>query len=107
MAEVSTRGGGISSMSIFLVVPLEDDEEKYRLALENVGGDVFKLQKGGFLVRFDGTTKELSEKAGIAHADPANDGPPRTGSALITLVGNYWGYGNADMWEWLATRWGR
>lgn len=94
-------------MAIFLVVPFEDSAEKYRLALESAGAEVFQLQKGGFLVRYDGTTKELAEKAGIAHSDPQNDGPSRTGAALVTLVGSYWGFGNADLWEWLATRWGK
>lgn len=89
-------------MSIYLVVPFDSDLAKYKAALSLVG-DVFPLDQGkGFLVKYPGTTKELCENAGLV----ATDGPrPRTGAALVTLVANYWGFGNTDMWEWLASRW--
>ncbi len=57
------------------------------------------------LVNFDGTTKELATKAKITPTQA--DGPDEEpiGSALITLVSNYWGRGPSEMWEWLTSRW--
>lgn len=92
-------------MSIFLVTPLADNAEKIRSILTSAIGehDFFCLQnEAGFLVRFNGTTVELSNKIGVT--GQAAGQPSETGSTLVTSLTTYYGRGPADMWEWLKTR---
>ena len=94
-------------MAIYLVVPLGDDLSKLQEALTRAAGSpssVYKLRNNrGFLVQYPGTTTELSDAAGVASGSTKGT----TGEALITLIGSYWGVGPNDMWEWLASRWGK
>lgn len=49
-----------------------------------------------------GTSVEVSNALGLTSADP--DFKPTIGSAMVTLVGSYYGRGATTMWEWLKTR---
>ncbi|MCM0018406.1 MAG: hypothetical protein NBV67_00265 [Tagaea sp.] len=51
-----------------------------------------------WLVRFDGTAKELSDKLGVT------DGA--TSNAVIVRVEDYFGRAPRDIWEWIAVKQG-
>lgn len=63
----------------------------------------YLLQGGrGWLIRFDGTTVELSNHLQIT-GQPRGESSP-VGSSLVVPVSGYYGRGPTDMWEWLKNR---
>ncbi len=63
--------------------------------------DRYKLQNdAGWLIRFSGTTVELSNALEITGPAPATP----IGSTVVVLMSGYYGRGPTDMWEWLKTR---
>lgn len=92
-------------MTIFLISPLDDNSENIKSVLSTEKLDFFQMEKGGFFVNFHGTAKELSEKIGITKYDPVSEKTTAAvGRAIVMHAANWWGYGPADMWEWLKTR---
>jgi hypothetical protein len=92
-------------MPIYIVVPLVPSMEKLSALIEeHVGAnDRFKLQANrGWLVKFPGTTTELSNVIGVT-GHPAGS-KSASGSTIIVPVPGYYGVGPSDMWEWLKTR---
>lgn len=92
-------------MPIYLVVPLVVESTRLNSAVEaNVGAsDRYKLQADrGWFVRYEGTTRELSDKIGLTGQAKGEQSP--VGSGLIVPVSNYYGRGSTEMWEWLKTR---
>lgn len=89
-------------MAIFLVTPLADNYTAIKETLEQQSLDFLELQSAmGFLVYDTGTSFELSNKLGITNQET---GRGVLGSALVTLVGSYYGMGNTYMWEWIKSR---
>ncbi|TAL87486.1 MAG: hypothetical protein EPN46_03895 [Candidimonas sp.] len=92
-------------MAIYLIIPLRQETVEIDTAITSIidEQDRFQLQgNSGWLVRFAGTTKEVSDKIGITGQ---KEGEAATlGSALVTPVTSYYGRGPADMWEWLKIR---
>ena len=89
-------------MAIFQVTPLADNYTAIKEALEAHQLDYLELQNTmGFLVSFHETSFELSNKLGITNTET---GRGELGSALVTLVGSYYGMGNTYMWEWIKSR---
>jgi hypothetical protein len=93
-------------MAIYMAVPLAptssalDDAVKQNIASES---DRYQLQsERGWLIKFDGTSVELSYHLGITGQEKGTKSP--VGSAIIVPVSSYFGRGPADMWEWLKTR---
>jgi hypothetical protein len=93
-------------MTIFVVIPLlEDPASLGETVEEHIGAsDRYRLQAdAGWLIKFDGTTTELSHKLEIT--DQPKDTVARVQSAIVLPIGgSYYGRGPADMWEWLKTR---
>jgi len=90
-------------MPIFLVTPFVDPQKLADTVEKNiVDHDRYLLKNGSWLIRFDGTSKEVSDKIGITNPDP--DVPPTVGSCLIVSISGYYGRGPTDMWEWIKTR---
>lgn len=92
-------------MPIFIVVPETPSPELLNTAVETKvsAQDKFSLPGGhGWLVKFDGTSTELSHKLGIS--TPDNKGGP-AGPALVALMSSYYGRGPVTTWEWIASRW--
>ena len=56
----------------------------------------------GWLVRYDGTTVDLSNFIEVTGQEKGVLSP--VGSTLITLVTSYYGRGPTDMWEWLSLK---
>lgn len=92
-------------MPVFQVTALADNKDAIQRAIESNFSpeDRYPLQgEAGWLVRHKGTTTEVSNHLGIT-GQPQGEKSP-IGSAMVTLVGNYYGRGPTDMWEWLKTR---
>lgn len=92
-------------MPIFQLTPLQGNHEALQSAVEAAfaPGDRYPLQRNmGWLVRFAGTTVEVSQEVGITGQLPGEKSP--VGSTMVTLIGGYYGRGPNDMWEWLKTR---
>ena len=94
-------------MAIYIAVPLSPETiSAFNAAVEqhiSSSADRYKLQADrGWLIKFDGTTVELSNHIGLT-GQPTGV-PPQLGSAIIVPVSGYYGRGPTDMWEWLKTR---
>ena len=93
-------------MPIYQVTPLAKNAPAIAGAVrEHIDeGDYYELaNSAGWLVKFKGTTVELSHKLGIT--SPALPPAPSTlGSTMVVAITSYYGRGPTDMWEWLKTR---
>ncbi len=93
-------------MAIYIAVPLTNDSTPLNEAVErNIAADAdrYKLQSDrGWLIKFAGTSAELSQHLGVTGQPPGTPSP--VGSAIIVPVSAYYGRGPTDMWEWLKTR---
>lgn len=92
-------------MPVFLVTPLSSNADQIGAAIKGVFApeNCYELQaRAGWLVSHPGTSLEVSNAVGIT--SPDNSGKPALGSAMVTLVGSYYGRGSTTMWEWLKTR---
>jgi len=90
---------------LYSVIALAGDKAALGKAITGTltEGDYFALAGGaGWLVSFQGTTQELSDKLTITGQAPGVKS--EIGSVLLTSIGTYYGRGPADMWEWLKTR---
>lgn len=93
-------------MAIYIAVPLTTSSVALNEAVEKAiisHSDRYKLQSDrGWLIRFDGTSVELSNHIGLTGQEQGK--PSLIGSAIIVPVSGYYGRGPTDMWEWLKTR---
>ncbi len=92
-------------MPLFLAVPLLSDSAAFDAAVAQINPklDSYRLQANrGWLIKYDGTTVELSNKLGITGQAPGEPAP--LGSVLLVGISGYYGRGPTDMWEWLRTR---
>lgn len=91
-------------MPVFLVTPLGHNADQIGEAVKRAFIDeAFELQgRAGWLVSHPGTTVEVSNALGLTAS--TGDHHPQLGSAMVTLVGSYYGRGPTTMWEWLKTR---
>ena len=93
-------------MAIYIAVPLTTSSTALNEAVEKAiasNSDRYKLQSDrGWLIRFDGTSVELSNHIGLTGQEQGK--PSLIGSAIIVPVSGYYGRGPTDMWEWLKTR---
>lgn len=93
-------------MPVYLVISLRTDSKPLERAIEAHSAllsDRYRLQEDrGWLIRFGGTSKELSDAIGIT-GQPEGE-PSQVGSALVVPISGYFGLGPVDMWEWLKTR---
>lgn len=92
-------------MAIYIAIPLLDSSIFLNAAVESSipEADRHKLQADrGWLIRYNGTSIELSDKIGITGQTPGETS--RVGPTIIVPVSTYYGRGPAEMWEWLKTR---
>ncbi len=93
-------------MPIYIAVPLSPDHSALDSAVQQrieLQADRYKLQSNrGWLIKFDGTTVELSNHLGLTGQDKGEPAP--LGSGIVVPVSGYYGRGPTDMWEWLKTR---
>lgn len=89
-------------MAIFLITPFSgqvplDAEIKSAISEH----ERYPLKSGGWLIKFDGTSKELSDKLKITSDTPAD---ASIATAMVAAISGYYGRGPTDMWEWIASR---
>lgn len=92
-------------MALYLAVPLSPDFSAFDAAVQQhiPPTDRLKLQNNrGWLLKFDGTTVELSDSIGVTGQEKGTPAP--LGSAIFVAISGYYGRGPTDMWEWLKTR---
>jgi hypothetical protein len=93
-------------MPAYIAIPLIADSTPLNSAVTQhipSPADRYKLQaERGWLIKFNGTTVELSNQLKIT-GQPSGEHSP-VGSALIVPVTGYFGRGSNDMWEWLKNR---
>ena len=93
-------------MPLYIAVPLSVDTSAFDAAVQEripSPADRHKLQANrGWLIKFDGTTVELSNQIGVTGQEKGAPAP--LGSVFFTTVSGYYGRGPTDMWEWLKTR---
>ena len=93
-------------MPIFLAIPLTTDSSPLNKAVETTiveTSDRYKLQADrGWLIKYEGTTTELSNFLGITGQAPGVT--PAVMSAMVIPISGYFGRGPVDMWEWLKIR---
>lgn len=90
---------------MYLAVSLTANSAVLNGAVETAvpASDRFKLQSDrGWLIKFDGTTVELSNHIGITGQEKGS--PSLIGSAIVVPITGYYGRGPTEMWEWLKTR---
>jgi hypothetical protein len=96
-------------MAIYIVVPLTATSNALNEAVESSipqKEDRYQLQaERGWLIKFDGTSIELSNKIGVTGQTQGAQSPVGTaGPAIIVPIPTYYGRGPGEMWEWLKTR---
>lgn len=92
-------------MPIFLVIPLASNVEPLNEAVRNVLPEHDRhqlLNNRGWLVAYNGTSKELTNHLGITGQAEGERSP--VGSAIVAPIGSYYGRGSNDMWEWLSLK---
>jgi hypothetical protein len=88
-----------------MAVPLTTTSAALNSAVEQYIAplDRYQLQNDrGWLIKFDGTSIELSNHIKLTGQNPGEPSP--LGSAIIVPVTTYYGRGPGDMWEWIKTR---
>lgn len=94
-------------MPVFLVVPLTSGavaplNEAVQKAFESEADRKPLPDNRGWLVRFSGTSQEVSNKIGITGQ---KDGEKAViPSAIVTAIGGYFGRAPTDVWEWIKSR---
>lgn len=91
-------------MTVFVVVPLGEHREVLEEKIKALPTqDVYLLpEASGWLIKFGGTTRELSAAIGIpVGKEQFKDDSP---TALVTLLSFYFGFGPTEMWEWARSR---
>lgn len=92
-------------MPTYVVISLAKDKTALDAAVKDVIPEEsrFRLKNdSGWLVVYDGISKELSNKLGIT--GQKEEEPIRVSSALVLSIGSYYGRGPSDMWEWLSLK---
>lgn len=84
-------------MTVFVVVGhLDIPTLKQRVEAE-FPGENYHLPPSTWFVSFNGTSRELSERIGLANGVSGAQG-------AVIAIGNWYGYGPADLWEWINSR---
>lgn len=90
-------------MPLYLATPLYQNAKEALIAtvINQIDEhDRYQIKNGGWLIKFSGTSRELSEKLGVT----GPQGATSVGSVLIVSINGYYGRGPTDMWEWIKTR---
>lgn len=84
-------------MNIYVIIPTQPTHTKLdELIKKEFEGYNYHLPQGEWLVAFNGTSRELSDKLGIS--DGSN------GSAIIVGISGYYGRASTDLWEWIRVK---
>jgi hypothetical protein len=85
-------------MTMFIVIPTTRDGEELESALaEKFSEDYYRLPNGEWLVRYEGTSAELSTALETFAIGVG-------GRAFVLAIGEYFGFAPANAWTWLKAR---
>lgn len=87
-------------MAMFMIVPINNPagiEQQLGSLKATNGLDFIKLPTSGFMVSYNGTSKELSNVLGITEGT--------SGTAVVASISSYYGRAPTDIWDWVKTRW--
>lgn len=87
-------------MATFVILPTsEQSVATLDAAVRPLGPTAYRLPRGEWLVKFEGTSKQLAEQVGIStSADPR---PPTAPMGVVLHFSSYWGHAPKDVWEWI------
>jgi len=86
-------------MAVFVVVPDNPSAIPFIERISEVipPGKAFRLPAGQWMISFEGTSRELSEKLGFNDENPSTVG-------VVFGINSYWGRASGDVWEWLSQK---
>ncbi len=84
-------------MAVFIIVPTAESATLESAIKEQFPEDSLRLPRGEWLVKFGGTTTELSNLLKISGGV--------SGNALVAGMSGYYGHAPTNIWEWLKSRW--
>lgn len=87
-------------MATFVVIPVSERTDILDSKIREFGNKFFKLPVDGWLIAYDGTSRQLSKHLGITEGDQDSDAS--TENAIIFNVSGYWGQADKGVWEWLS-----
>jgi hypothetical protein len=86
---------GTSAMTMFVVIPSTRDGVKLERALaEKFSEDYYRLPNGEWLVRYEGTSEELSTTLETSSIGVG-------GRAFVLAIREYFGFAPANAWTWI------
>jgi hypothetical protein len=98
MALKKTRGRK-SATAMFIVIPATRDDAALERALaQKFAEDYYRLPNGEWLVRFGGTSEELSIKLEASEKGVG-------GQTLVFEIEGYFGFAPANAWTWIKAGW--
>ena len=100
-------GHTITSMPVFLVIPLSKETAPLNAAVQSMLEEHSRhplVNDRGWLVTYNGTSKELTNHLGITGQADGDKSP--IGPAIVAPISSYYGRGPNDMWEWLSLKFG-
>ena len=93
-----TAKGDVIAAQMFMVVALRTPTEIKAQIVATVSAEGFyELKPDTWLVRYNGTTRELAEKIGVRQGT--------SGTGLVVSITGYSGRAPGDIWEWLKLNW--
>jgi hypothetical protein len=86
-------------MTLLVIIPTDPDPIEIEAEIAKVlPNDSYRLPQGEWVVRYSGTTQELSNALLITDGSSEN--------AVIFAISAYFGRAPTNIWEWVKTRWG-
>jgi hypothetical protein len=86
-------------MTLFVIIPTDPDPIEIEAEIAKLlPNDSYRLPQGEWVVRYSGTTQELSNALLITDGSSEN--------AVIFAISAYFGRAPTNIWEWVKTRWG-
>ncbi|WGR90995.1 hypothetical protein MTX26_10125 [Bradyrhizobium sp. ISRA443] len=80
---------------MFLVAATRNPE-KIKQAIQSLDLTVYELRFDLFVIKYNGTARELADKLGIREGT--------TGSGLVVSFDGYSGRAPSDFWEWMKVQ---
>ena len=81
---------------MFVVIPTSPDHKLDQVIGASFPKDHYKLPLGQWMISFDGTSKELSDKLGISEGT--------NGLGVVAAINGYFGRAPTGLWEWMKAK---
>ena len=81
-------------MATFVVIPIKGKDNVLNARVQGQHPRALQLPRGEWLVRYNGTSKQLSDSLGLSDNKLSCTG-------IVLNVSSYWGFGPKSLWEWL------